>query len=824
MRCNILFSILCIIPLLSNAQVIGDCNGAIVLCGGLFSEDQAPLTPGNTIEWTGACNNGVEQNSVWYTFTIQSDGELVFELTPNNSNDDYDWGLFNITEGGCAGISLQDGSSPEVSCNSWGTFGVNGPTGISTAQGGISNSGGPGDLNGPPFNADLPVSEGETYALVVMNWSNSMFGYELDFGESTASLYDDASPILLSATTDCANQTFVLTFSEPIVILSVDLLDFSLTGPGGTYNAVDVDSQTLNASYDSVLVVTLEDQIMVPGTYTINILDEGGYVEDPCGNLAVNTLEIEINDPILVDIATTEACSGIGGGIEITSIEGGEPPFVIYLDNELQESQSFNDLPSGFYDLLILDNLECEVAMTVEVVDHVITINIPPQEVIECSNGIALSGITIQPEEDVDIAWTFEPGNGNIVSGADSFTPVIDQPGLYTITITDPEDGCSFSAEVEIEQGLIDLIAPAIFSAEAECGGNTIVITFTEPVETNTVASGDFELVGESGNLVIEGVTPVQNGNDFDSDFILTLNEGISETGNYTIELTDSEDFILDQCGNIAVGNFEIQLYAPIQFDANATTACNGINGSIEVSNIQGGEGPFFFLLDGQSQSELLAEGLDDGEYLVVIEDENGCSTELPVKVPLHLIAVTIPLQDSLSCENPSVTIEGLSVVPDQEVTFQWIVDSNTGLISNGAATFSPTIIEPGLFTVVVTSEDGICEASTVVEVPSGSVYNVNLDYLIFPNVVTPNGDDKNESWAPYLPTNPDLDLSAVFDEYELKIFNRWGNLIFETSGGSVEWQVRDVSEGSYFYTLKYATNCGESISESREGIITIIK
>ena len=108
---------------------------------------------------------------------MQADGLLSFVLDPLNPIDDYDWGLFNITTGGCDGIGSQI-LSPEMGCNSYGVAAPepNGATGVSTANGGTGNSNGPGNLNGPAFNADLPVLAGEQYALVVMNWTNSLEG------------------------------------------------------------------------------------------------------------------------------------------------------------------------------------------------------------------------------------------------------------------------------------------------------------------------------------------------------------------------------------------------------------------------------------------------------------------------------------------------------------------------------------------------------------------------------------------------------------------------------------------------------------------------
>ena len=173
-------------------------------------------TQGDEYEYTGICNQNLEQSSVWYTFTVQEDGLLSFIIDPLNPMDDYDWGLFDITSGGCEGIGSQL-LSPEVGCNSYGVAPPepNGATGISTANGGTGSSNGPGNFNGPPFNADLPVEAGETYALVVMNWTNSLEGYAIDFGQSTASLYDEAAPSIDSVEVmNCENTTLLVFLSE----------------------------------------------------------------------------------------------------------------------------------------------------------------------------------------------------------------------------------------------------------------------------------------------------------------------------------------------------------------------------------------------------------------------------------------------------------------------------------------------------------------------------------------------------------------------------------------------------------------------------------
>ncbi|HMC97893.1 MAG TPA: hypothetical protein VKG92_09575, partial [Flavobacteriales bacterium] len=290
-----------------------DCDGAIQLCGGVYTEDTAPLGTGNVYEFTGICNQNLESASIWYVFTVQDAGDLSFILDPATDTDDYDWGLFNITNGGCAGINAQDGTSPEVNCNSYGSLTVpNGPTGISTANGGTGTSNGPGDLNGPPFNADLPVQVGETYALVVMNWTGSPDGYTIDFTQSTASIYDQNPPVPVSVTTDCSNQTFEVEFSEPVVTSTVSPTDFTLTSPSGdVYPFGTVTPNVPSAPAQTGYTIVLSGVPTEGGMYTLTITSISGNVEDLCGNNVVDTtFVVPIIAPLIYTVEVTTACNG----------------------------------------------------------------------------------------------------------------------------------------------------------------------------------------------------------------------------------------------------------------------------------------------------------------------------------------------------------------------------------------------------------------------------------------------------------------------------------------------------------------------------------
>ncbi|MBN2893095.1 MAG: gliding motility-associated C-terminal domain-containing protein [Bacteroidales bacterium] len=73
-----------------------------------------------------------------------------------------------------------------------------------------------------------------------------------------------------------------------------------------------------------------------------------------------------------------------------------------------------------------------------------------------------------------------------------------------------------------------------------------------------------------------------------------------------------------------------------------------------------------------------------------------------------------------------------------------------------------------------------------------------NCSYYELPNVFTPNGDNINDLFHPY--------PYRFVDKIELKIYDRWGVLVFETDDPDINWDGKSmnsgklVSDGVYYY------------------------
>jgi hypothetical protein len=84
-----------------------DCDGAIPVCQDVYSQTNSYSGEGNypnEINMNSSCLGSGELNSVWYTFSVQQAGQLCFTITPNNTTEDYDWAVYDLTNNQCSDI------------------------------------------------------------------------------------------------------------------------------------------------------------------------------------------------------------------------------------------------------------------------------------------------------------------------------------------------------------------------------------------------------------------------------------------------------------------------------------------------------------------------------------------------------------------------------------------------------------------------------------------------------------------------------------------------------------------------------------------------
>ncbi|WP_213086920.1 gliding motility-associated C-terminal domain-containing protein [Chitinophaga agrisoli] len=139
--------------------------------------------------------------------------------------------------------------------------------------------------------------------------------------------------------------------------------------------------------------------------------------------------------------------------------------------------------------------------------------------------------------------------------------------------------------------------------------------------------------------------------------------------------------------------------------------------------------------------------------------------------------------------------------------------DFNRVLWSDGTTGPFINVTKPGTYSVTVFNDCG------------SSTDQITVDYTQcdpephFPNAFTPNGDGRNDVFRPV--------VRGPMYEYELRIFNRWGELIYlgrdQKKGWDGRYQGQPVSIGTYVWWLTYKKMPGGNPNVIK-GEITVVK
>jgi gliding motility-associated-like protein len=133
-------------------------------------------------------------------------------------------------------------------------------------------------------------------------------------------------------------------------------------------------------------------------------------------------------------------------------------------------------------------------------------------------------------------------------------------------------------------------------------------------------------------------------------------------------------------------------------------------------------------------------------------------------------------------------------------------------LWNTGAVGKSISVVEPGVYYATVSINN--CSATDTIKVE-------NDCYIDIPNVFTPNGDGINDYFLPRQL------LARGLTEFKMSIYNRWGQLIFESkslngSGWDGRLNGENQPEGVYVYIIDAAFKDGQK--EFHQGNVTLLR
>jgi len=259
-------------------------------------------------------------------------------------------------------------------------------------------------------------------------------------------------------------------------------------------------------------------------------------------------------------------------------------------------------------------------------------------------------------------------------------------------------------------------------------------------------------------------------------------------SGDYEVILISSEDGLIDT----TIVSVTIYEYPDIEFSSE-WIACEGDELSI--------------FADQDFDSYLWEEGSQDEELTVY---ESGWYTlEASINGCWEIDSTYVEFIDYPNVDlGPDTTICSgtgfLLNASNPGATYLWQDESNL-------ATLAP--VESGVYSVVVNASECSVEDSVSINVIDCETI------LTMPNVFSPNIDAMNSNFIP-------IEIANTTDE-GLKIYNRWGGLVFETNDLGRGWDgmsenKEPCSDGVYFWIISYKDLY--SNTNSKNGTVTLLR
>jgi gliding motility-associated-like protein len=542
-------------------------------------------------------------------------------------------------------------------------------------------------------------------------------------------------PILLSATIPGYTVTWELESA-------VDVQGFALTSGSGV-NTTTIAPLILTNSTNNTATVTLTASVgctsVAPVEIEINVL--------PTANVQVNPTQQSICSGEQTDINITSNLPNIAFAwlVQAPNTIGGESPGSgASIAQTL--SNSGNSLDTAFY-LISATGYQCPgLPQTVPVIVTPLVTSVALADTAFCPGTLVNftdyqttpSGAQLQWTNSNTLIGLATSGNGQIPPFTSTDNNGQNTSG--TITVAATFNGCTnnidtFLVEVNTNPNFDEYTFP---SSGLDCQFNPILIGVNNTPPSTILWTGP-------------GIIGPNN--------IAAINVNLD--GSYFFTITDNST----GCSS----SDSIFLEAPDVIDITALTYSNiscfgGSNGQIQISATSQSALTYNWTPNVSTTSS--AQNLSIGTYTVTLTNEDGCQVDTnstliqPNPLQINLIGSQI---SECGEANGFINVQGSGGFGN--LTYNWN-NAQTGASLEG--------IDAGTY-ILTLSDANQCNLTDTF-----SIECLPLIDVVAPQFLSPNGDNLNDIWL--------LQNTAQYPELEVKIFNRWGSLVYEAQPYLNDW------------------------------------
>lgn len=183
---------------------------------------------------------------------------------------------------------------------------------------------------------------------------------------------------------------------------------------------------------------------------------------------------------------------------------------------------------------------------------------------------------------------------------------------------------------------------------------------------------------------------------------------------------------------------------------------------------------------DGSTEKQFIVEETADIE--LIASNQYGCSDTAIAKHTKILLPIIEQEEEVSVCENSNYSVS----LTEGYDTYRWYQDEL--LIDQDIDNFNFT--EEGQYKIYV---DNYCGADST---------SMNLQFwnIQIPNIITPNGDGKNDQ----------LVVTGIEKgTWDLTIYNRWGKPVYQNTNFNNNW-ISTLEDGTYYYYLTQEDECND--------------